>query len=451
SGHMIEAVAVDSNLVNSIEPGNVRDAAIFARDYLGLKPAIGCSLERGQTYYPAPDYIDERVSTRYLRIEDRDHKPQELRFVSSDIEGFSSTGRLREVDAQTILNATAVGYIPNARLELQILTLAEYLGITLESWADCPLVLPEDEDGPEGAITDLKAIAAQMAEKDSRYRPSRGNAGQIRTVQSIFVDEGRIEGGLRGLKSRDMEFVIADEGTTNVAAVLPMNRHAISKEMMVGLIADFLPVPQRHKGNGMTVRAPSFALPREIKNMDEARAFIADKFKVKIDRVARLGESYFTHAGVTPQRVYPFAVAGMGTWGKTWTGGATIYAPIRRVRRLLWWDFDETVMYMMQRAMLTMGDDSEFSFDRNHRQDMKQMFMEGSGPKTLSMSDIGGLGGMTAYGTTTTSSGGGANTGGLKMTDALFAGLPGEAPVTDRAENENRAGPDDRKRKLNPK
>lgn len=444
SGHMIEAIAVDSHIVNDIAPDNARDAAIFARDYLGLKPAIGCGLEMGQTYYPAPDYIDERIVTRYLRIEDRPHDTLEPRFVNPDLQGFVGTGRLREIDAQTILDASAVGYIPNARLELQVLALAEALGIELESWADCPLILPEEEP-PSGGITDLKALAAQMAGKDSRYRPSRGTAGQLRTVQSIFVDEGRIEGGLRGLKSRDMEFVIADDGAMNIAAVLPMNRHAITKELMVGLIADFLPVPQRHKGNGMTVRAPSFALPREITNIDEARFFVAEKFGVKLHQVARLGESYFTHVGVTPQRVYPFAVAGMGTWGKTWTGGATICAPIRRIRRLLWWDFDETMMYMTQRAMLSYGDDSDFGFDRSHRQDMKQMIMEGYGPKTLALSDPGGLGGWSS---SDTQGGGNSGTGTMRMTDSLFAGLNDDAPP---AETEQRNGDEGRKRKLNPK
>lgn len=449
SGHMVEALAVNSHIVQDIDPANVRDAAVFARDYLGLKPAIGCGLESGPTSYPAPDYIDERIVTRYLRIEDRDHKPMDPRVVSSDIEGFAARGRLREIDAQSILNAIAVGYLPNARLETQILTLAEALDIELESWHDCPLVLPEEET-PEGVSTDLKAIVAQMAGTDSRYRNSRGTAGQIRTVQSIFVDEGRIEGGLRGLKSRDMEFVIADDGATNIAAVLPMNRHAMSKEMMVGLIADFLPVPQRHKGNGMTVRAPTFALPRDIKNMDEAKAFIADKFKVKPEQVARLGESYFTHVGVTPQRVFPFAVAGMGTWGKTWTGGTTICAPIRRIRRLLWWDFDETLMYMTQRALLAYGDDSDFSFDRSHRQDMKKILMEGKGPKTMALSDPGGLwsGGESASSGSSSSSNG--STGGLAMTDALFSG---EVAAEKPADNEARSGEsgDARKRKLNPK
>jgi SAM-dependent methyltransferase len=448
SGHMIEAIAVDSHVVSGIAPDNVRDAAVFARDYLGLKPAIGGTLENGPVSYPAPDYIDERISTRYLRIEDREHKPMEPRFVSPDIEGFSGRGRLREMDAQSILNAIAVGYLPNARLETQILALADALGLELESWHDCPLVLPEEEP-PEGAITDLKAIVAQMAGSDSRYRNSRGTAGQIRTVQSIFVDEGRIEGGLRGLKSRDMEFVIADDGATNIAAVLPMNRHAVSKEMMVGLIADFLPVPQRHKGNGMTVRVPTFALPRDIKNMDEARAFIADKFKVKPELVAKLGESYFTHAGITPQRVFPFAVAGMGILGKGRSGGVTMCAPIRRIRRLMFWDFDDTMMWMTQRAMLTMGDDSDFSFDRTYRQDMKKMLMEGKGAKTMALSDYGASWSSDTSASSGSSSGGGFATD-ATMTDALFGG---DKAAEKPAETETRAQEpaEVRKRRLNPK
>jgi hypothetical protein len=444
SGHMIEAIAVDSHMVDDIKPDNVRDTARFARDYLGLKPAIGCGLEIGQTYYPAPDYIDERIQTRYLRIEDRDHSVQEPRFISSDIEGFSTHGRLREMDAQTVLNAIAVGYIPNARLELQIMMLAEALNLQLESWADCPLVLPEEE--PPESPADLKAMAAAMAAKDSRYRPSRGSAGQIRTVQSIFVDEGRIEGGLRGLKSRDMEFVIPDDGTMNVAAVLPLNRHAISKELMVGLIADFLPVPQRYSGNGMTVRAPSFALPRDIKNIGEAKAFIADKFKVKPELVSRLGESYFCHIGVTPQRIFPFAVAGLGILTKGRGGGTTIYAPIRKLRKLLWWDFDETVMYMMNKSLQVYGDDSDYGMDHSHRQDMKKMMMEGYGPKTMHLSDPGGL---TAGGGGSSSASSSSSSSALRMTDSLFAGLNDDAPP-ERPDTDPRGG-EEKKRKLNPK
>lgn len=447
SGHMIEAIAVDSHMVDDIQPGNVRDAARFARDYLGLKPAIGCGFEIGQTYYPAPDYIDERIQTRYMRIEDRDYNVLEPRFISGDVEGFSTHGRLREIDAQSVLNAIAVGYMPNARLELQILTLAETLNLQLESWADCPLVLPEEE--PPESPADFKALAAMKAVKDNRYRPSRGSAGQIRTVQSIFVDEGQIEGGLRGLKSRDMEFAIPDDGTMNVAAVLPLNRHAISKELMVGLIADFLPVPQRYNGNGMTVRAPTFHLPREIKNIGEAKAYIAEQFKVKPELVARLGESYFCHIGVTPQRIFPFAVAGMGILTKGRGGGTTIYAPIRKIRKLLWWDFDETVMYLMNKSLQSYGDDSDYGLDHAHRQEMKKMMMEGYGPKTMHLSDPSGLSPANGGAGNTGGSKGAGSSSSLRMTDSLFAGLQGDESA-ERPDPETRTG-DEKKCKLNPK
>lgn len=443
SGHMIEAIAIDSNLVQGIEPANVRDSALFARDHLGLKPAIGCGLEWGATHYPAPDYIDERITTRYLRVEDKDYDTIEPRFTNPDIDGFSVKGRLREMDAQSLLNAMAVGFVPNARLEMQILALAEIHNIQLESWADCPLVLPE-EDVPEGGMT-LKALAQRLGEKDNRYRPARGNAGQLRTVQSIFVDEGQIEGGLRGLKSRDMEFVISEEGTMNVAAVLPLNRHAVTKELMVGLIADFLPVPQRYKGNGLTVRAPTFALPRDIRNMEEARLFVAEKFNVKPELVARMGESYFCHVGVTPQRIFPFAVAGIGILGKGRVGGATIYAPIRRVRKLLYWDFDDTMMYLTHRALLTYGDDNDFALDRTHRQDMKRMIMEGNGPKTMAMSDIGGLGSFDGSGGFSGFGGGSASAPPADTGSLVCAAADGQ-----NSDSEGRTA-DEPKRKFNPK
>jgi hypothetical protein len=38
SGHMIEAIAVDSNVMNNFEEFDVKNTVLFARDYLGLKP-----------------------------------------------------------------------------------------------------------------------------------------------------------------------------------------------------------------------------------------------------------------------------------------------------------------------------------------------------------------------------------------------------------------------------
>ena len=49
-----------------------------------------------------------------------------------------------------------------------------------------------------------------------------------------------------------------------------------------------------------------------MQTIEDAKKFVADKFGVTPDRVWQLGESYFLHTGVTPQRVYPFVVADAG-------------------------------------------------------------------------------------------------------------------------------------------
>jgi hypothetical protein len=156
-----------------------------------------------------------------------------------------------------------------------------------------------------------------------------------------------------------MEFVISDETTLNTAVVLPLGRDMNTNEVMAGVEIEYLPVPQRYKGNGFTVRAPSFTLPKEITNIEQARQFIADKYGVPIENVARLGESYFCHIGVTPQRVFPFAVAPQGHVGSGLGGGVTRYAPIRFIFALMFYDCDDLLIFALNRAYKALGNDSE--------------------------------------------------------------------------------------------
>lgn len=355
SGHMTEAIAVDTNAIHDVEEGEYKELVKFTRDYLGLKPSPRSTLEEGPSYFPAPDFIDERILTRYVRVE-KSSGPIEPKIVPEDLQGFTTTGAIREVSAQSILNAIAVGFIPNARLELQIEALFHKLGIKAENWNETPLVLEEfDFDSP----IEPQELMGLLSGDDKRYRSIRGTTGQIRSVQSIFVDEGRVEGGITGLTSKDMEFVISDETTLNTAVVLPLGRDMNTNEIMAGVELEYLPVPQRYKGNGFTVRAPSFTLPKEITNIEQARQFIADKYGVPTENVARLGESYFCHIGVTPQRVFPFAVAPQGHVGSGLGGGVTRFAPIRYIFALMFYDSDDLLIFALNRVYKALGEDSD--------------------------------------------------------------------------------------------
>ena len=360
SGHMTEAVAIPLDVFNAIKPNDTKSTFNFARDFLGLKIIPGKGLEDGPGFYPAPDHIDERIQTKYLEVQSPD-RPISPRHILADISGFSTMGKIREVDAQRILNAIGVGLIPSSRLEMQILALYEKLELPYEAWAECPLNLKTEE--PE-VTSRLKELVDKLAQHDHRFREIRGTAGQIRTAHSIFVDEGQIKGGITGLASREMEFILHEDKSQNTAVILPLTQR-INGEVMAGIIEDYLPVPQRYQGNGFILSCPSFSLPKEITNFELARKYIAEKFEVPMDCVSRMGESYFSHIGVSPQRIYPFAVstAGVKGWQKEGrTHGAASFTPLKNLWKLLYRDNHDSFMKVAGYALkLGVGADSDQS------------------------------------------------------------------------------------------
>jgi trans-aconitate methyltransferase len=367
SGHMTEALSVPQEVIETLDTNHVRSTINFSQEYLGLKPETGSLLEDGPGFYPAPDSIDEHIDTKYLKVK----QPQKTivpKIIMDDIEGFSTRGRIREIDAQQILNAIGVGLIPTSRLEIQILALYEKLGLTYQSWAECPLGLKTEE--PE-KTTKLQDIIAKLAADDHRFKETKGVMGQLKTMQSVFVDEGQDQGGIKGLASRDKDFILNEEGSMNTAIVLPLTRK-LNGEVMAGIVEQYLPVPQRYKGNGYTVNCPSFPLPPEIKNFDMARKYIADKFEVPVDCVSRMGESFFSHIGITPQRIYPFAVstAGAKGWKKVGrTHGTTTYTPLYRLYRLLYLDNYYSFMKVVAMSyQACMGYDSDLSIGTHFEQ-----------------------------------------------------------------------------------
>lgn len=398
SGHMTEAIAVSAEIMSNIAEDDASGAARLLKDVIGLTPVANRTLEKGPAYYPAPDFIDERIETRFIEVQ----KPEgriEPRILTRDLEGFQSKGRVVELSAQAVLNAISVGMIPNAQLEVQILALCERLNMKAETWVDSPLALPE-VDVPRGNIRDL---LAKIGHTDDRYKPARGGAGQWRMLQSVFVEEGNVNGALTGLASRDIDFVISEEHTENIAVVLPLVR-SMSGEVLAGYVAEYLPVPQRHKGTGLSVSAPMLPLPRDITTMDAARHYIADHFKVKIENVTKLGESYFSHLGVTPQRIYPFALTAP-VHGNSGLTGMGAYAPLAELWKLMYWDNSKSFAYTMSLAYKCLGENSDLS----PTHDFSQQFSTGHDhPMSAHAADLRGLGSETASGSAGGKSGGNA-------------------------------------------
>jgi len=304
SGHMIEAMSIDLALIQELQPDDAEETARFTRDIIGLTPTAQAKLFHGPDYYPAPDYIDERIRTYFLDVE-RNPKAIRPKNLLNSRDAFQSKGEIKEFDAQQILNAITVGLIPNARLELQILSLYEYLKIPPETWTSREINIQTQQIVKRA---ETKHLLNKITEKDYRYKEVKGSAGQLRAVQSIFVEEGQIQGATTGLSSDNMDFVVSDEKTINTAVVLPITKGA-KDDIHAGIMVEYFPVPQRHEGNGMTLHVPMFNIPPEITNIKQLKRFIADKFELKPENVIKLGESYFSHIGVTQHRIYPFAIA----------------------------------------------------------------------------------------------------------------------------------------------
>lgn len=360
SGHMTETFAIPEEIVENLDKENIRSTMNFTNDYLGLKPEIGALFEKGPGFFPAPDCIDEHVETIYIKVK-QSEKSAVPKIILDDASGFSTNGRIREINAQQVLNAIGVGLIPSSRLEIQILALYERLGIGYQGWAQSPLTIQTEEPKKTSRIQDY---VTKMAADDNRFKETKGTLGNIKAMQSVFVDEGQDHGGITGLAYKDKDFFLNEDSSMNTAIVLPLTK-SINGEVMAGVIEQYLPVPQRYKGNGYILTCPSFNLPVEITNFDMARRYIAEKFEVPLEYVARMGESYFSHIGVTPQRIYPFAVSTPGASGWMAKGqghGTTSFTPVKDLWKMIYLDNNDSFIKIVSMVyQSTIGLDSDMS------------------------------------------------------------------------------------------
>ena len=306
SGHMIEPISLPQEHIpnTQIEPAElIKDTKNFAKKYLGLETKLNQPLKLGPDYFPAPDFVDELVNTYYLEVKkSKGHIEPQTHLIGT--KNFQEKGYIREVDAQQILDAITVGKIPSARLELQILFLFNHLNIKSENWGQ------KDVTWKIGEIkqkTSLRDVLDKYGSEGKVFKEAGGSAGQLRSVHSIFVEEGQTKGSVAGLSARDLDFVVHNEQTINTAVVLPLSK-GLKKDVHAGFTLKQMPIPERHKGSSSIISAPSFNLPAHITNIKLAREYIAEQMGVLPDMVIKMGESYFSHIGISQQKIHPFAV-----------------------------------------------------------------------------------------------------------------------------------------------
>ena len=323
SGHMVGPITLPFAELEGFDRTSHAAVARLMQKQFGLRVIGGQGFIEGPKGFPAPSMIDERLETLFVQIE----KPD---FNTLRIAGPQDTLKLRVYNADDVLRATGSGFIPNAWLDIQMQELLNRNGLKVTPWLHESIPLsydppPHDQLLRAGKILKQKPPKDTPVEKDplylgrasgrntpwpknlGKFKPIRGRAGQITTMRSSFVEQGRMDGGLRGLSSHDMDFACPKEDMMNIAAVMPLTED-FQGNTLVGFEFKELPVPSRFGQEQAMMNLPTLPLPVDITDIDAARAYIADQFGVETNRVATMGESFFTMIDMMPQRVFPFAL-----------------------------------------------------------------------------------------------------------------------------------------------
>lgn len=355
SGHLVEPITMDTVLMTDDVEENRKMIFDYVRNYANLRPKSEDGWYVGDTYFPSPDRIDEAIEPVFIEVEN----PRKTTWqIAEDKEvNFTEIGTITELDASDIILASQVGLLPEPRLEMHVFELMSRYNIQFPRWIGDGMPKIEKQHhkthDPEELLQEVEP---------AEFEEEKRSPVILRPVKSVFVEEGKVGRATRGLSAQDIEFIITDDGIENIAIVIPVSRDW-DNNLLVSLDPKILPVPNRMGGDGAMLNAPSFTLPRDIRTIDDARLFIANKFRIEVDAVVQLGESYFTHTGVTPQRVYPFVIAATGELSPL---SKRKYTHLRGLWRFLGFArFSSSLIKLMARVHMAMDDGHGMQMNRS--------------------------------------------------------------------------------------
>ncbi len=117
---------------------------------------------------------------------------------------------------------------------------------------------------------------------------------------------------------------------------------------------------------------PQFNIPKEITTYKMLKQFLAEKFGVTPDMVLKMGESFYSHIGMTQQRVHPFAIAAPPDYFKD---PDTKFLPIYQYM-LLWKSLskEQHVMTTLARSYLALPEHMKLDAKRKTIEFTKHLF-----------------------------------------------------------------------------
>lgn len=285
----LNVLQTDRSLGETVERMLEEHAGIAPHQLRGFWP--------GATYYPSPGGTQEEVRSVLVEID-----PVLVSETIPNVSGFSTSGRVRAIEAEQVLRAAQVGGLPDARLELNVYDLLLDQGKKAGPWLGEELSLREARFFPS---TDLEALARRPRRRV--FERSAEPAGFLELCARRF-DELDRAGNV--VASAVLEYVVPRHlSTTTIACALLSRR---GDEIFLGLHDDDLPAAQCFLGNSELLVAPAWRLPRDVRYVHDARRFLVERllaeFDVQAGNVWDLGGRYHPSAGLSPEVVYPMAV-----------------------------------------------------------------------------------------------------------------------------------------------
>ena len=303
SGYITEPISAIVETPSSYKEavaGVLRERANLAEEDL-------VSIDEPYLYYTSPGGINELVMASLVQV----RSFPAVDSVLPNYTSFRSAGTVRELDAQQVLRASHVGGMFDARLEISIYRLLNRLKRAHGPWIGAPVKLSEqaadidaDIDADVEMMPDVLKPAARAAFES--YELSDG-------PRFLSIREGTfLERTQAGdvISEVPFEYVVPQSFGLSTVVVLPVVKTAHGVYVAVELRD--LPAVQSFTGSSGIISAPSWRLPRSVRNAGELPAFVGaaihGEFALTVQHTWELGGPYFSSPGVTPEVVYPFVV-----------------------------------------------------------------------------------------------------------------------------------------------
>ena len=252
------------------------------------------------TYYPSPGGLQEEVRAMLVEVE-----PLFVEERGGNATGWSTSGRVRAIEAQQVLRAAQVGGLEDARLELNVYELLLQLGRSVGPWIGEAIELKEGA-APANATT-MDALASRPRRRAFTRAPKEASTGFLELRCSTF-EELDAKGAV--VAQQPLELVVPRKLGACTIACAPLRRHG--GHVWLGIDDDDLPAAQCFEGHSELLVAPAWRLPRDVRTMTPAiawmKARLAAEYGVTAGGTWELGGRWHPSPGATPEVVHAIAV-----------------------------------------------------------------------------------------------------------------------------------------------